>query len=316
LAGHEEQCALPREEQEMATATCDIRFSLQNGYASDDMVDALDPLGVSNAAVTISGRALCSEKEISIDRFLAADAKAIRTRFARFLEANRLPRPGDLVLLDLEPQGFAPRALGMFVEKPKELRKLVAAYRLRIRVARQELRKRKLPGLQLGLYQVIVPDGRGQSSDEFEQRMCGYREAGRRGMYDDLDFICPVLYQRFGPLDASAERLRRWLAAMTRQALDQSLTLTRRNGERIPLVPILSFWVLNGKSENDRDPVTPASIARQLRPVQDSAGIKAILFWSESEPESEMRTAKESVEAINIVELLDNTGVLPWPGCR
>jgi hypothetical protein len=297
-------------------ATCDIRFSLQNSYASDDLVDALEPLGVSNAAVTISGRALRSEKFISIERFLAADAESIRTRFVRFLETNGLPRPSDLVILDLEPQGFAPRALGKFVESKKELRKLVAAYRLRIRVARQELRKRKLPGLQLGLYQVIVPDGQGESSDEFEQRMCGYREAGRLGMYDDLDFICPVLYQRFGPLDAGARRLRQWLEAMTRQALDQSLTLTRRNGEQVPLVPILSFWVFNGKSENDRDAVTPASIALQLRLVQDSAGVKAILFWSGSETESEMRKVKEPVVQIDIVELLDNTGVLPWPGCK
>jgi hypothetical protein len=300
----------------MATATCDIRFSLQNGYASDRLVNALDPLGVSNAAVTISGRALLSDKEISIERFLAADAGPIRTRFVRFLDSNQLPRPGDLVIVDLEPQGFAPRALGKFVDRKKELRELVAAYRRRIRVARQELRRRKLPGLELGLYQVVVPDGRGESSEEFEQRMRGYREAGVRGMYDDLDFICPVLYQRFGPLDAGAERLRQWLAAMTGQALDQSLALTRRNGERIPLVPILSFWVFNGKSENDRDAVTPASVARQLHLVQDSAGIRAILFWSGSETESEMRTTKEPVEEVDIVELLDNTGALPWPGCR
>ena len=94
----------------MATATCDIRFSLQNGYASDDLVSALDARGVNNAAVTISGRALRSEKEISMERFVAADVDSIRTRFVRFLEANRLPRSGDLVILDLEPQGFAPRA--------------------------------------------------------------------------------------------------------------------------------------------------------------------------------------------------------------
>jgi hypothetical protein len=287
-----------------ATATCDIRFSLQNAYAGDDLVNALDERGISNAAVTMSGRALCSEKNISIERFLGAKVESIRTRFARYLEANQVPRPGDLVILDLEPSGFAPRALGAFVERPKELRKLVAAYRRRIKVARQKLHRPKLPG------------GQGQSSDEFEKRMCGYREAGRLGMYDDLDFICPVLYQRFGPGDTGAERLRRWLGDMTRQGLAESFTLKRRNGDRIPLVPILSFWVLNGKSENDRDPVTPASIALQLRLVQGSAGIKAILFWSGSETQSEMRRAKEPVEDINIIELLDNTGALPWPGCK
>ena len=77
----------------MASATCDIRFSLQNGYASDDLVNGLDPLGVSNAAVTISGRALRSEKDISIERFLAADVESIRARFVRYLEVTRVPRP-------------------------------------------------------------------------------------------------------------------------------------------------------------------------------------------------------------------------------
>ena len=81
-------------------------------------------------------------------------------------------------------------------------------------------------------------------------------------------------------------------------------------------MPILSFWVFNGKSENDHDAVTPASIALQLQLVQDSARIKAILFWSGSETPSGMRRAKEPVEEINIVEVLGSTGTLPWPGCR
>jgi hypothetical protein len=77
------------------------------------------------------------------------------------------------------------------------------------------LRQTKLPGLKLGLYQVIVPDGKGRPSDAFERRMEGYCEAGRQGMYDHLDVICPVLYQRFGARDATPETLRRWIAAAT-----------------------------------------------------------------------------------------------------
>jgi hypothetical protein len=261
------------------------------------------PLGRWNAAAVRRSIPTRPDHRVACSVAVLRFADVVRPRGAFGIE-----NPGD--------SRFAPRALGMFVEREKELRQLVEAYRRRIRVARQELRRRKLPGLRLGLYQVIVPDGRGEASEEFEQRMCGYREAGRRGMYDDLDFICPVLYQRFGPLDAGAKRLRQWLDAATRQALDRSLTLTRRNGEGIPLVPILSFWVFNGKSENDRDAVTPASIGLQLQLVQQSAGIEAILFWSGSETPSGMRRAKEPVEEIDIVELLDSTGALPWPGCR
>jgi hypothetical protein len=41
----------------VSTATCDIRFSLQNRYAEDSLVNLLTGLGISNRAVTISGRA-------------------------------------------------------------------------------------------------------------------------------------------------------------------------------------------------------------------------------------------------------------------
>ena len=80
------------------------------------------------------------------------------------------------------------------------------------------------------------------------------------------------------------------------------------------LVPLLSFWVFNGKSHNDRDAVQPKSLARQLRIVQDTAGIEAIVFWSAWQMD-EMRTAKEPVEQIVIADFLFSVGSLPWPGC-
>jgi hypothetical protein len=295
------------------TATCDIRFSLQNRYASDDLATTLTSLGVSNSAVTISGRATKSEKEITKEEFLGANAKAIRTRLTRFLSEHELPRDHDLVILDMEPNLIAPRHLGDF--EGAEQRDLIAAYRRRIREAKQVLRRTGREGLRLGMYQVIVPDGRGRTTDEFEQRMAGYVEAGRRGMYDQLDFICPVLYQRFGPDDANPETVREWICAATRQAIDQSLTLTRTDGSPIPLVPIVSFWVFNGGSANDRQAVSPESVARQFQIVQAAAGVAAILFWSGSQTRHEMETAPKPVEPINFKQFLRNVGTLPWPGC-
>ena len=302
----------------MSTATCDIRFSLQNRYAQKGLETALAKLGVTNGAVTISGRATRGEREISMEEFLAADTEAIRTALTKFLEKHSLPRANDLVILDMEPEGFAPRRLGEFEgtkQRERLQKKLIAAYRRRIRVARQVLRRTMLPGLRLGLYQVIVPDEKGRPSEGYEQRMRGYIEAGRQGMYDQLDFICPVLYQRFGPEDATPETLRRWIAASTRQAIDGSLTLTRRNGARIPLVPILSFWVFKGRPDSDRSAVSPKSVARQLQIVQNAAGVEAILFWSAWQTEQEMELAEKPVEPIDIDDFLVGTGSLPWPGC-
>jgi hypothetical protein len=164
------------------------------------------------------------------------------------------------------------------------------------------------------MYQVIVPDGRGRSSDEFERRMCGYLEAGRQGMYDELDFICPVLYQRFGADDATPATLRRWVTAATRQGIEGSLALTNRNGLGIPLVPIISFWVFNKNSVNNRRAVSPELVARQLQVVQD-AGVAAIVFWSGWQTAEEMRSARKPVEPIDINDFLLSVGTLPWPGC-
>ena len=297
----------------VSTATCDIRFSLQNRYAGNRLAKALTRIGLSNRAVTLSGRATKSEKTISEGDFVGAKDAAICETLTTFLAEYELPRADDLVILDMEPQGFAPRALGEF-EGPRQ-GALIDAYRRRIGVARQVLQDTGLPGVQLGMYQVIVPDGKGRFSDEFEQRMCGYLEAGRQGMYDELDFICPVLYQRFGPDDANPERVREWTAAATRQAIEQSLTLTRTDGAPIPLVPIISFWVFNRGSANYRQAVSPESVANQLQIVQAATGVAAILFWSGSETRHEMKTAPKPVEPININQFLRDVGTLPWPGC-
>jgi hypothetical protein len=296
----------------VSTATCDFRFSLQNRYAEDSLVDELAEYGISNRAVTISGRATKSEKDISRTDFIGAKAEEIRTKLTDFLKEHELPRDNDLVILDMEPKGIAPVRLGEFETDEKLQRDLIAAYRRRIRVARQVLRQTKRPGLKLGLYQVIVPDGKG---DSIEERMSGYREAGEQGMYDQLDFICPVLYQRFGPNDATPQRLRTWLDATSTQAIDKSLTLTRRNHTRIPLVPFLSFWVYNRNSANNRDAVQPESIARQLQIVQDAEGIEAIVFWSGWQTTQEMESDPKPVEPICIKAFLDSVGSLPWPGC-
>jgi hypothetical protein len=142
--------------------------------------------------------------------------------------------------------------------------------------------------------------------------MWGYLEAGRQGMYDRLDFICPVLYQRFGLEDGNPERLREWYTAATRQAVIGSLALDRSDGTSIPLVPILSLWLLSGS----RKAVTPESVADQLTIVQCApVGIETILFWSALETPKEMQDAPEPVQPIKIDEFLTATGVLPWSEC-
>jgi hypothetical protein len=137
-------------------AACDLRFSLQNRHADDGLAGDLDAIGVSNRAVTLSGRATRSEKEITMEDFLSADDCAIRERLTRFLNEHEPIRAHDLVILDMAPGGFSPRALGQFEGKLQ--RDLIGGYRRRIRVAREVLRRSGVPGLRVGPYQVIVPE--------------------------------------------------------------------------------------------------------------------------------------------------------------
>jgi hypothetical protein len=134
-------------------------------------------------------------------------------------------------------------------------------------------------------------------------------------MYDELDFICPVLYQRFGPDDTDSTTLPKWVAASTRQAIEASLQLTRRNDDRIPLVPILSFWVFNGRSNDNRQAVGADLVAMQLDAVQHAVGIMAALFWSGWQTKAEMESAKDPVEPLNLIAFLHQVGSLPWSGC-
>jgi hypothetical protein len=73
-------------------------------------------LGISNQAVTISGRATMSEKEIDRPDFVAAGTGEIRSRLKKYLESHE-PRAGDLMILDMEPEGIAPRQLGEFADE-------------------------------------------------------------------------------------------------------------------------------------------------------------------------------------------------------
>jgi hypothetical protein len=297
--------------------TCDIRFSLQGAYVSDDLADDLRLLGIDDTVVTINGSALNASKEIEEPDFVDVSDAAlarIRNRFTAYLEGRELPRGStDLFILDIEG-AVSPTHIGGLDQERQHA--VIEGYKARIREARDVLRTRNVPDVKLGLYQVIVPDGRGRVTDEFRIRMSGYDYAGRRGMYDELDYICPVLYQRFGPDDGDAEQVQGWIDAATRQAIDSSLTLTRSNGAGIPLCPILTFWVANSpdKSQNASDAVSPESMLWQLRTLRRyrAREVAIIVLWAGRE---DTEGSAKPREPVDFREFLHSVGELPPPGC-
>jgi hypothetical protein len=298
--------------------TCDIRFSLQGAYASDELATGLRALGIENTVVTIHGFALNAAKDVPESEFVDASVDAlaeIRNRFTRYLEGRALPRPADLIILDMEPAGFSPRDIGSLADSVRR-DAVIGGYRQRIGTARAVLLDRNLPDVKIGLYQIIVPDGRGRPTDAFAARMGGYDYAGRRGMYDELDYLCPVLYQRFGPGDGTDGEVRGWLDASTRQGIDASLTLTRSDGRAIPLCPLLTFWVANSPdvTTNAGTAVSPALILRQLRTLRRyrPREVEVIVLWAGSESVEEPNEPREPVDFRGF---LRSVGELPPPGC-
>lgn len=297
--------------------TCDIRFSLQGAYVSDDLADDLRLLGIDDTVVTINGSAVNASKEIEEADFVDVSDAAlarIRNRFTAYLERGELPRGStDLFILDIEG-AVAPAQIGSMDRQRQNA--VIEGYKARIREARDVLRTRNVPDVKLGLYQVIVPDGRGRVTDGFRLRMCGYDYAGRRGMYDELDYICPVLYQRFGPDDGGAEQVQSWIDTATRQGIDSSLTLTRRNGAVIPLCPILTFWVANNpdNSKNASDAVSTESMLWQLRTLRRyrSREVAIIVLWAGRE---DTEGSVKPREPVDFREFLQSVGELPPPGC-
>ena len=295
--------------------TCDIRFSLQGAYASDELATDLRAFGIENTVVTTHGFALNAAKDTPESAFVdtSADAVAeIRNRFTRYLERRALPRPSDLIILDMEPEGFSPRDIGSLADRERR-DAVIGGYRQRIRTARAVLLDRNMPDVKLGMYQVIVPDGKGRPTDAFGARMGGYDDAGRRGMYDELDYLCPVLYQRFGPGDGTDGEVRGWIDASTRQGIDSSLTLTRSDGRVIPLCPLLTFWVANSPdaTNNAWKAVSPELMLRQLRTLRRyrPREVEIIVLWAGSESVDEPR------EPVDFRDFPQSVGELPPPGC-
>jgi len=305
--------------------SCDIRFSLQGKYVSDELAAELRQMGIDDTVVTINGSALNAPKTVTEAQFIDVSDAAlagIRNRFTRYLEdpaRGLLPRGAtDLFILDIEGV-VSPARIGGLVDpdpqNPDRRRNAVIdGYKARIRVAREVLLTKDAPDVKLGLYQVILPERRGEMTDDFRNRMSGYCYAGRRGMYDELDYICPVLYQRFGPDDGTAEQVLRWFDDATRQAIDSSLTLTRSNGAVIPLCPVLTFWVANGNSENAFEAISPEPMLWQLRTLRRyrAREVAIIVLWAGAE---DMEGQAKPREDVDFPKFLKDVGELPPPGC-
>jgi hypothetical protein len=138
-------------------------------------------------------------------------------------------------------------------------------------------------------------------------------------MYDFVDYLVPVLYTRFGESDSPGDldKLHGWIEQSARQAITNSQKLTRHKGKTIPLAPLLTFWVANGNSLDNRNVILHQTMGLQLRILRSYCSVEIIVLWSGKETVEEMESDPDfKFETVDISNFLSEVDDLPLSGCK
>jgi hypothetical protein len=154
---------------------------------------------------------------------------------------------------------------------------LVDAIKTRIEVVR-----RHLPNARLALYGTITPFAlkpdryatRERTNRNQHWSLEGYREAGRLGMYDQLDYVSPLLFQKHDP--AVDSRWLLWIEANTQTAIQGARSLRRSDGSQLRLFPTL--WH-KGLTEGGWEPAEGTALAMQIEMLR-AEGVEQYYFWN------------------------------------
>jgi hypothetical protein len=203
--------------------------------------------GGPDTVITLSGsvfRSIGNRGIPDLDAFLNVERSEVEDQIQRFLDQHSdvSSLTKALVIMDIEK----PFPSGFHRHPPRTRARLVRAFATRAEAAR-----RKLPNAKLGFYGTLVPDARGRQDDkEYVARKQALVKAGECGMFDEVDFLVPVAYPRFGPTDGAAWNT---YEPYTRLAIEGSRELRRSDGSSLPVVPFLTVSVANGNSNHHED---------------------------------------------------------------
>jgi hypothetical protein len=208
--------------------------------------------------------------------FLTKTLAEVKARIRRFLRAHPAVerRTPAIVIMDIEK----PHPKDLHEHPVRTQNRLIEAFKLRAAAARE-----MLPNAKLGFYGTLVPDARGRADyPTFKARLAALARAGERGMFDQVDYLVPVVYPRFGPRDAAWNTY----AEYTRLGIVGSRHLHRSDGTELPLAPLLTYSVANGNSEHHRqllmDLPTSEPLHETLRvqlEVMAAERVRTSVFW-------------------------------------
>ena len=251
----------------------------QSRYTDDER--SLEDAGIKNDSWMLHGYAVVAPNDISEEAFFAATEGDVRSKLLAYL-ADKVeldPETTDYVILDIE-HPVHPRTFGSYLDPshdlydPAQFARIIDAFTLRIAVARE-----LFPNAQLGLFGVTTPHPFGDATLESQvSRQNGFLAASAAGLYDDLDVLCPVIYQRFGPSDTQYHSI----DSYTQLGVDSTTLLRRSDGTTPSIMPVMSLAIFNGGSADHEQPILAEDLAAQIGVLQDR-GYTEWLVWNDDD---------------------------------
>ena len=222
-----------------------------------------------------------TDEASELEAFAKTEREAVEKRIRNWLKNHDTvsEETTGIIIMDIEHPH--PRNLGDVEKVPTPLVDgVIDGFATRAAAARNVFRNARL-----GFYGTLVPDGQGRVTKEYKARKAALVRAGRRGMFDSVDCLFPVVYPRFGPTDGKA-----WnsYAAYTRQAIRGSRELLKSDDSSLSVIPLLTCWVANSpKTSNHAHEVlldlrTPdpldATLGVQMN-VMLEEGVRTAVVW-------------------------------------
>jgi hypothetical protein len=246
-------------------ATCTFYF-IQNN--TDTPAIDLSRLKIS-AGTNVTGMYLKSGKGTSINNFIHASDSSIENAIRTGINAkfNYNLDTNALVLLDME----YPVPLKSLIDSIPDslLRDSVIKYGFKRRI---EIARKVLPNAYLGLYGVVVPSGQGSISST---QLRGLLLAKQIGMFDSLDFICPVLYPRWqGSHDKDNAFIKG--AKSIHTSMEYAFDSLKCGKD---IIPLLSMIIANSNSDFDNHWLDAARAKQYVDSLQKFPQVSAIAYW-------------------------------------
>lgn len=265
----------------------------------------LTEFGVHNGGVVLGGPELYAWQGLTYQEFTQTSFATIRDRLATRMASWGLPRTTtDLIILNIEHPTIP--AEWWRHEPGERLANLATAHAMLTAVHRRIWAARSVfPNARLALFGAIVPDALGRNIDtslnrlDFMIRAANYPAPTPGGprvrLYEHLDVITPVLYQKYGPGDETRLYNGYGVGSHLRNMVAQGVVWGERiadaaaNAPRGParparpsVVPITSFLLVNGGSVRNGCLVEGRDLAGLIAELRNR-NVREFAFWHHRE---------------------------------